>query len=101
MPKTKTEIVEKFHGGEFVDTQELVEAIKNEPEEETKISGYVVYADFEYNGTEYKAGVGFTPPAAWKRDLAYDEFRTVAKKVSGVTFMTSDGRRVILPLKEA
>lgn len=91
MPRPK-KIIEKFEEGEQVSTQELVKAY-DEPVIES--AGYIVMADFD----NYQVGDVFALPDGWTKDEAFQPMKF--SEVHGIAFLRPDGKRVILPLKEA
>lgn len=76
-------------------------------EKQEKVKGLVAYAAFEFGGRSYKAGDTFVLPAGYERDPAFEEFRAMEKKNAlpdqqfGMAFTGRDGKRQVLPVKEA
>jgi hypothetical protein len=104
MPK---QIVKDFEGGKAVLIQELVEASKDEPvklHREEQAPQFVAFAPFVYGGKVYQAGDPFDVRGL-ARDEAFDEQFQIERKRKGtgdkgITFVLN-GKRVILPVKEA
>jgi len=71
--------------------------------------GLVAFAEFEFQGHQFKVGDSFIPPFNMKQDETFDQFRKVeGKKVKpkGTTFTLevkkgseTDYSRVILPVE--
>ena len=69
----------------------------------------VAFADFEFQGRQFKAGDKFAPTFNMKQDATFDQFRNVEgknKKPKGTTFTLevkkgneTDVVRVILPVE--
>jgi hypothetical protein len=66
--------------------------------------GLIAYAPFDYDKRHYEPGDVFNP-AGLVLDSDFDTFRAIEKKNAGgeeigTAFVTKEGRRVILPVKE-
>lgn len=69
----------------------------------------VAFAEFEFQGHQFKVGDKFVPPFNLKQDATFDQFRKVEgknKKPKGITFTLevkkgseTDYTRVILPVE--
>ena len=74
---------------------------------EVKKEGFVAFADFEFQGHQFKVGDKFVPPFNLKVDASFDQFRKVeSKKAKGTTFLLevkkgseTDYVRAILPVE--
>jgi hypothetical protein len=76
---------------------------KKEKQEAPKRKSLIAFAPFVFGGNVYSAGSPFDP-AGLERDPAFDETHETGRRRGGttdkaITFI-SNGKRVILPVKE-
>ena len=88
----------KLKYNEPTPTQQAAQEALEEARKEAHKGAFIVYAEFE----GFKPGELFAIPSGWSLDRDYTELiLTKAKKRDGITFLTENGSRVTLPVKEA